>query len=79
MEVGAYQAKTHFSALLDRVERGESVAITRHGRIVAVLSPPPGARDRTVDEAVTELLEFRRSHRLGKGLTIRQLIDAGRR
>ena len=30
-EVGAYEAKTHFAALLDRVEKGEHVAITRHG------------------------------------------------
>lgn len=79
MKVGAYHAKTHLSALLDRVERGERISITRHGRVVAVLSPPPGGRDRTVDEAVSELLEFRRGRRLGTGLTVRDLIDAGRR
>ena len=31
-EVGAFEAKIHLSALLDRVERGEEVTITRHGR-----------------------------------------------
>ena len=35
IEVGTYEAKTNFSALLDRVERGEDVVITRHGRPVA--------------------------------------------
>jgi prevent-host-death family protein len=77
--VGAYEAKTHLSALLDRVERGERVTITRHGRAVAVLAPPPGVPDRTAAEAVAALLELRRGRRLGTGLSIRDLIDEGRR
>lgn len=40
-EIGAYEAKTHFSELLERVVRGEVITITRHGLPVAVLSPPP--------------------------------------
>ena len=39
--VGAYEAKTHLSALLDRVERGETLTITRNGRPVARLVPAP--------------------------------------
>ncbi len=38
--VGAYEAKTHLSALLDAVERGETIEITRHGRPIARLTPP---------------------------------------
>ena len=37
--VGAFQAKTQLSQLLDQVERGDAVTITRHGRPVAVLAP----------------------------------------
>jgi prevent-host-death family protein len=37
--VGAFEAKTHLSALLDRVERGEEVTITRRGLPVAKLVP----------------------------------------
>ena len=37
--VGAFEAKTHLPRLLDRVARGESVTITRHGRPVARLVP----------------------------------------
>jgi prevent-host-death family protein len=37
--VGAFEAKTHLSALLERVERGEEIVITRHGRPVARLMP----------------------------------------
>lgn len=35
--VGAFEAKTKFAELLDRVERGEEVVITRHGKTVARL------------------------------------------
>ena len=38
--VNVRKAKAHFSAILDRVERGEEVQVTRHGRLVAVLTAP---------------------------------------
>ncbi len=78
-EIGAYEAKTHFAALLNRVEKGEHIAITRHGRVVAVLVPPPDAPGRTVAETVTDILAFRKGRRLGPRLSVRDLIDAGRR
>lgn len=62
--VGAFEAKTHLSSLLERVERGEEILITRHGRPVARLLPPaPGGRDAA--EAVEQLRRFRRDHRMG--------------
>lgn len=39
-EVGAFEAKTHFSQLLRQVEEGQTVYITRHGKRVAELHPP---------------------------------------
>ena len=39
MEVGAYEAKTHLPALLERVQRGEQITITKHGRPIARLVP----------------------------------------
>jgi prevent-host-death family protein len=77
--VGAYEAKTHLAALLDQVERGERVTITRHGRPVAVLMPPSGLPGRTAEETVAALLELRLGRCLGEGLTVRDLIDEGRR
>lgn len=77
-EVGAYQAKTRLAELLDRVERGERIVITRHGRPVAHLIPPPGKPDRTVDEAIDGILALRQKHRLD-GVSLRGLIDEGRR
>lgn len=37
--IGAYEAKTHFAQLLERVARGEHLTITRHGKPVAQLIP----------------------------------------
>jgi len=51
--VGSFEAKTHLSALLDRVERGEEVTITRHGRPVAKLVPVQGF-DRAKARALIE-------------------------
>jgi prevent-host-death family protein len=76
-EVGIYDAKTHFTQLIDGVEKGESVVITRHGKPVARIVPieePP----MSVEEAIEGLLAFRKRHPL-KGLTFRELIDEGRR
>ena len=76
--VGAYHAKTHLAELLDRVERGEQITITRHGRPVARLVPPSGGSIRDVDETIQELRRFRSKHPLGPDLTIRELIEEGR-
>ncbi|MFW5681785.1 MAG: type II toxin-antitoxin system Phd/YefM family antitoxin [Phycisphaeraceae bacterium] len=44
--VGAFEAKTHFSRILDCVERGESVLVTRRGREVARIVPVQAEHDR---------------------------------
>lgn len=44
--LGAFEAKTQFSQILDRVERGESVLVTRRGREVARIVPVAAQRDR---------------------------------
>ena len=41
MEIGSFEAKTHLSELLQKVERGESFVITRRGKPVAELGPVP--------------------------------------
>jgi prevent-host-death family protein len=79
--VGAYEAKTHLPQLLDRVEHGETIVITRHGKAVAKLVPAGAEKVRpNVQQTVKEMLEFRdkRGPRLD-GLTIREMIEEGRR
>jgi prevent-host-death family protein len=44
-EMGAFEAKTHFSALLERVEHGEEILITKRGRAVARLLPVEQSED----------------------------------
>jgi len=76
-KIGVYEAKTQLPRLLDEVERGESVTITRHGRPVARLVPVSGRRRRSVRQAIEAIEEFRKEHALGR-LTTRQLIAEGR-
>ena len=76
--VGAYEAKTHLPKLLDRVCKGERIVITRHGTAIAVLQPPDRNEKGDPADVVAEILEFRDRHALN-GLTIRELIEEGRR
>lgn len=46
-EVGAFEAKNTLGTLLDLVERGEEVVITRHGKPVARMIRETGGRDRS--------------------------------
>lgn len=75
--IGAYEAKTHLPRLLDEVAAGETITITRHGVPVAVLAPAGPSR-RAAEASATELRAFRAAHPL-RGLSIRDLIDEGRR
>lgn len=77
--VGAYEAKTHLPELLKRVENGERITITRHGHPVAELVPPGAAPGRDVSAVIEDIKRFRKGHTLGPDLTIRQLIDEGRK
>ena len=76
--VGAYQAKTHLPELLDRVEAGERIVITRRGVPVAVLVPVESGRGRNPGAVVDDVLEFRKGRDLG-GDRIVDLIREGRR
>jgi len=78
VEIGAYEAKTHLSKLLDRVAEGERIAITRHGVPVAMLVPADPGIARPVIEVIAALRKLRRGCRLG-GLSLRALRDKGRR
>jgi len=58
-EIGAFEAKNTFGALLDRVERGEEIVITRHGKPVARLVPNSGGIDRKQALAAAERIRAR--------------------
>ena len=75
--VGAFDAKTHLAALLERVEKGETFLITRHGRPVAQLTPV----ERRDPDQIARLIE--RFEAVAKEQTLngdwREYRDAGRK
>ena len=78
VEIGAFEAKNTLGALLDRVEHGEQILITRRGKPVARLVPAGAGFDREkARRAAAGLLEASRGVTLG-GLSIKDLIDEGR-
>lgn len=79
LEIGAFEAKNKLGQLLDRIERGEEITITRHGRPVAKLVPPDVGFDRAkARRAAARLREASRGLTLGP-LEIKSLIEEGRR
>lgn len=80
--VGSFEAKTKLAELLDRVEAGEVVTITRRGRAVAQLVPlRPGDEQERMRKLVAEIKRTRvgRGKPAGPGTAIPELIKAGRR
>lgn len=76
-EIGAYEAKTHLPALLQRVSRGEQFVITKHGRAVARLIPIDPTDPERRRKAIEGLKAFAEGHTLG--VPVKQLITEGRR
>jgi prevent-host-death family protein len=78
MKIGAFDAKTHLSSLLDRVSAGEEVLITRHGKPVARLVPAGAPDQEAVDVAIRRLKEIRTGCTLGES-DWKELRDEGRK
>lgn len=80
----AAEAKAQFSSLLDRVEAGESIIITRHGKPVARLGLPDDSEQTRVEarrRAREAFIAWRRSDGpvLGGDVSVKDLINEGRR
>ncbi|HSB14046.1 MAG TPA: type II toxin-antitoxin system prevent-host-death family antitoxin [Bryobacteraceae bacterium] len=72
-EIQASDAKTHLPRLLDAVERGETVVITRHGRPIARIVPEANRRQREIDDALARIANLRK--RTGR-ITSDELLSA---
>ena len=77
-KVGAYEAKTHLPKLLERAAKGHRITITKHGVPVAVLGPYDPEKSVDIEVVIRQLFEFRENNSLS-GLTIREMIEEGRR
>jgi prevent-host-death family protein len=78
---GVLEAKNQFSQLIKRVQQGEDVSITKHGKVVASISKRTEIDDDMRAKAA-EAIEWVRANRAGNSLgdlTIKQLIEDGRR
>ena len=72
-EIQASEAKAQLAQLLDEVERGETVVITRHGRAIARLAPEADHRRQEIDRAIETMRSIRR--RTGK-ITTEDLLSS---
>jgi prevent-host-death family protein len=77
--IGAFEAKTHLSDLLERVSRGEKFTITRHGIPTAQLLPVSESADQPTHREIVEgMRALRRRVKPGK-MSVREMINEGRR
>ena len=78
LEMGAFEAKTHFSHLLQQVALGECILITRHGHPIAKLMPIRESIHQDASTAVDALLAFQKGRKL-KPLDWKKLREEGRK
>lgn len=82
-ELSIDESVAELRELLKRVEQGERVTITRGGAPVARLVPPDAQRSQAEKEriakVIADILRTRKGRTLGGGVTIRELIEEGRR
>jgi prevent-host-death family protein len=74
--MSAFEARTRFGNLLDRVAQGEEIVITRHDKPVARLVPEGRVPLRQVSEAVAELGALRREMKKCRALSPKEIRDA---
>lgn len=80
MQVSTFDAKTHLSALLDKVAHdGEIIIITRRGKPVAKISPVDEKHNKAqIKKAIAAIKTIGGKNTLGKDMTIRELIGRDR-
>jgi prevent-host-death family protein len=77
-QIQSSEAKARLSELLDQVERGETIVITRHGQPVARIVPETTRRQHQIDQAIEAIRRLRK--KAGR-MTVDEILsarDAGR-
>ena len=76
--VGLFEAKQKLSELVERASAGERIGITRRGKLAAIISPVQEKVD--VKKVFADIERIRhRAKPLPKGMTVKDLIEEGRR
>jgi prevent-host-death family protein len=79
-QIGAFEAKTHFSQIIEKVEHGADFIITKRGKPVAKIIPIEKEKEMTFEEALEQLKELRKLYRGKPGsFNVREAIEEGRR
>ena len=79
-KIGTFEAKTHFSQIIEKVEQGEDFVITKRGKPVARIIPIKQEKEITFKEAVVKLVEMQKLYRGKQGsFNIREAIEEGRK
>jgi len=79
-QIGAFKAKTHFSQILEQVEKGDDFIVTKRGKPVAKIIPVEQEKQMTRKEAIEALREMRKLYRGKPGEdNIKDLVEEGRK
>jgi len=79
-QIGAFEAKTHFSQIIDRVEKGADYIVTRRGKPVAKIIPIEQKLEMSWEEILVKFKELRKNYRGEPGsFNIREAIEDGRK
>jgi prevent-host-death family protein len=79
-QIGAFEAKTHFSQIIEKVENGADFVITKRGKPVAKIIPFEEEVKMTRKEAIEKMIEMRKLYRGEPGWgIIKESIEEGRR
>jgi len=79
-QIGAFEAKTHFSKILDKAEQGEDFIVTKRGKPVAKIIPFRQEPELTRKEAMDQLAQMRKLYRGKPGsFNVREAIEDGRK
>lgn len=77
--IGAFEAKTNLGKILDRVEKGEQILISRHGRPIARIVPYEGKGQNEIVQAMSEIRKVRESTKKFSKGELQAFVREGRK
>jgi len=77
IQVGSFEAKTHFSEIIRKANQGEEYLVTKKGKTMARILPPEGEKDKAA-KSVEMILNIRKKYKMSHK-EIKELVKEGRR
>lgn len=76
--MGTFEVKTHLSEILEEVQKGEEILITKRGDPIALLIPYRQSRA-DLESAIEDFRKWRKNITWRKDIPIKEAISEGRR